>query len=197
MKIGTNLKTIFCGAMFLLVGLSIAKADIADDNGLERISVHVQLMNGDKFPGYEFFVHYQGYLYYGGYEPDSVQEVPLTPGVSQATSEYGDKSYIYARDAAGKIYHSEMKYGGSIEELNPDYAYLLKKIEVIRITDDAIEVKVVGTMKMVDYEEVIEMKKGAVGGQVSEMLRFAILPLVCFLGLILFFVIRRRQTSRA
>ena len=195
MRTGTTLRTMFFGAMLMLIGFGTAKAGIADDNGSADISVHVQLMNGDKFPGYEFFVHYQGYLDYGGYEPDSVKEMPLTPGVSQATSEYGDKSYIYARDAAGKIYRSEMKYGGSVEEFNPDYAYLLKKLEVIRITDDAIEVKVVGTMKMVDYEEVIEMKKGAVGTQVSEMLRFALLPLVCLLGLILFFVIRRRQAS--
>ncbi|MBP6641046.1 MAG: hypothetical protein KA293_12215, partial [Bacteroidia bacterium] len=55
------------------------------------------------------------------------------------------------------------------------------------------EVKLVATMKMVDYEEVIEMKKGTVGSQSQEIIRFALLPAVCLLGLIAFFVVRRRK----
>ena len=110
-----------------------------------------------------------------------------------ATSEYGDKSFIFARDSTGKLFQSTVKFGGSRMEMAPDFAYLVQRIDVVSIRNGEIEVKLVATMKMVDYEEVIEMKKGTVGSQSQEIIRFALLPAVCLLGLIAFFVVRRRK----
>ncbi|MEY3444456.1 MAG: hypothetical protein RLZZ519_2737 [Bacteroidota bacterium] len=185
----------FLFAALLLISNGL-RADIADGNDEQRIYVHVELMNGNKFPGYQFFVQYQTYEGYGGYDPDSLVELPLTPGISQATSEYNDMSFIFARDSAGNLFQSTFKFGGSSMESAPDYAYLVQRIEVVSIRNGEIEVKLVATMKMVDYEEVIEMKKGAVGAQSQEIIRFALLPAVCLLGLIAFFVVRRRQIAR-
>lgn len=183
----------FILAALLLISSGL-RADIADDNNSEqRIYVHVELMNGAKFPGYQFFVQYQTYEGYGGYDPDSLLEMPLSPGISQPTSEYGDKSFIFARDSTGKLFQSTVKFGGSRMEMEPDFAYLVQRIDVVSIRNGEIEVKLVATMKMVDYEEVIEMKKGTVGSQSQEIIRFALLPAVCLLGLIAFFVVRRRK----
>lgn len=189
---------LFCFAALLLLGSGLY-ADIADDSDAETVSVHVQLMNGSKFPGYQFFVHYQSYVgsgVYGDYSPDTLSEMPLLPAVSQATSDFGDQSYIFARDSAGKIYQSSVKFGGTIDVGNPDFAYLIKQIEVVKIADGVIEVKLVATKAGVEYEEVFEMKKGGIGSSAQDLMRYALLPAICLLGLVAFFVVRRRQVSR-
>lgn len=180
----------FCA--LLLCGNRL-KADLADEGGLQPVNVHIELTNSEKFPGYHFFILFQNYADYGGYEPDSLEEVNLLSGVPQSTSDFGDMSYIFARDSAGNIFQTKLKYGGRVDVVDPDFAYLVKKIEVLRIANGEIEVKVVSTVKMLDYEEVFEMKKGAVDGQ--NWLRVALLPLVCLLGLVAFFLMRRRQSS--
>lgn len=186
-----NIQLLFL-ALFLAIGTHTAWADIANE---DEVDVKIELMNGAKFPSFEFYIRYQSYKYDMGYQPDGLTDVVLEAGKPTETGQRGDKSLLYARDKNGREYVSQEELGGVVTDRGVNVGYYLDQIEVVSLKKGVLKFKkvrkIIGT-----NNEVLEILKGDVsgGGKVSWM--FILVPIVCLTGLVAFFILRRREGGK-
>jgi hypothetical protein len=180
----------FLLGMIMVAGIGFLKADVATEG---EVDVRVELMNADAFAGYQFFIRYQSYSYNMGYHKGELNDVFLESGKHIETGGRGDASLLYARDKNGKEFVSKLEVGGVKQGQSRDVAYILDQIEVTGIKKGVIKFKVVSTKKIGDNGEVIEVLKGGIEPNWLMLL----LPASCLIGLMIFFVVRRRLGKAA
>ena len=178
--------------MAVLIGAIPMRADVATEG---EVDVRVELMNAQDFPKFKFFIKYQEYYYDMGYQPGDVTPVYFEPGKPISTGERGDASLLYAEDENGHEYASEEPIGGVATDFGRDVSYLLDQIKVTSIKGDLIKFKVVSRHKVDSDGKLIGVKKGEFSAEDPENRNWMliILPAVCLLGLVLFFIFRKRS----
>ncbi len=189
MKYWYNILLVFC----LLVGANSAWADVAREG---EVDIKVQVMNHKSFPGIEFFVRYQGHYYDRGYHLGDPQDLILEAGKSFTTGSRGGSSLLYARDTSGNVYESATNIGGLAKESSRNVGHHLHQIQVLSVKDGLVKFKIVAKKKMTDEDKVIQIIKGDVAGGGKSIWMAILMPAACLLGLVAFFILRRRQISK-
>lgn len=180
----------FLMCLLVVAGLGRLQADIATEG---EVDVKVQLMNGDSFKGFTFYIRYQNYTYNMGYQPSGITEVTLKPGDHVETGGRGDASLLYARDKNGKEYVSKVEVGGVAQGQSSDVSYILHQIEVSSVKKGVIKFKVVSQQKIGAAGKVLEVMQGAVSFDWT----MVVLPIACLLGLVAFFFFRRQRPGKS
>ena len=188
------MKTFILSFLLFLIALP-AFADIANE---DEVDLNVELMNGEKFEGYTFFVRYQTYYYEYGYQPGMVNEVDLKPGENYAVSGRGGSSKIYARDEKGNEFESEEEVGGVVNYSGNGVSVFIDRYKVVSVKDGKIELKHVERVKQLRSGKLVKVNKAGLDfdGNGFPWMSFA-LPLVSFLALIAFFIFRRKAAARS
>lgn len=182
-------------ALFMALGTHAAWADIANE---DEVGIKIELMNGAKFPGFEFYIRYQSYTYNMGYQPTELSDIVLEAGKPTATGQRGDRSLLYARDSKGREFVSKKEVGGVVTDRGVNVAYYLDQIVVTSLKKGEIKFKtvrkIIGT-----NDEVLEIIKGdvGVGGGGKSNWMIAILPLLSLAGLVAFFILRRKTGRKS
>lgn len=178
--------------LFMFVGNNAVWADIATR---DEVSVKVELMNGARFPSFEFYIRYQSYHYDMGYQPDPLTDVVLEAGKPIETGQRGARSFLYARDKkSGRQYASKKEIGGTIAERGVDVSHYVDQIEVLSLRKGEVKFKVVARKRMNHNGEVMEILKGDVTGGKANWLMILV-PIICLSGLVAFFLLRRKPLN--
>jgi hypothetical protein len=184
---------VFLLSFALLCGATTLKADIATPGEQD---VYIELLNGNAFPKYKFFIKYQTYHYDMGYKPGGVEVVDITPGKHFMTGDRGAQSFLYARGPKGE-WKSAVEVGGSAIDYTDGVQYMLDRIKIKKLNPKGkvIEIEVMERQAIGEGGAVLQtIKKSAVELPTSMIW---ILPLACGLGLVLFFVFRRKAARPA
>ncbi len=177
--------------LILLLCAAPAYADIATEG---EHDVYIELINGSDFPSYKFYIKSQSYYYEMGYQPGAVTTVYLEKGKHISTGDRGSSSLLYA-EGKGMTYESKAQVGGATIDRTPGLNYLLDRIKVVRLKNKEIKFVVVERQLIGEDGKVIRtVQKGAVGSTGTQQIIMWVLPVVCMLGLLLFFAFRRRAT---
>jgi hypothetical protein len=185
-----RLQLLFFG-LFTLVTAHMLQADVATEG---EKGVRVELLNGADFPGFKFFIKYQHYHYNMGYQKGEVNDVVLEKGKIVETGDRYSSSLLYAVDDKGNEFVSKEEIGGSVIDHAKSASYHLHQIKVLNVKDGTIEFKVAAKKKMNEKDEVVKVMRSEVGGITGsgEMnWTLVVVPIVCVLGLIAFFIVRR------
>lgn len=182
-----HMKRCFLLLAFLLPFL--LKADIPSFEGTE---MYIELLNAGDFPGWKFYFEQVETGYdpeMGGRYVSGHHEVVLEAGKHYLVNEDGDGAYLFAKNEAGKVLQSSERVGIPEGPYFRDVQYMLSKVKITEIGEEAfgIEVeKVVSILENGKEKPYRGTKKGAV------LDPGLVLPLIAFIGLLCFFIFRRR-----
>jgi hypothetical protein len=182
----------WCLCLFGLFPATL-KADVAIEG---QVTIMVELMNGEAFPGYSFYTEYQTYHYDRGYQPGGVVIAELLKGKPIEASGRGDVSAVFAKGPDGKIYKSEGTVGGDKCCYPSGVSYLLQQIEIDAVEGEVVKFHVKDLLEVDEDGKTTSTKKGSITG-VSiggiDILLIA-LPLACISALFLFWRMRKPKT---
>jgi hypothetical protein len=189
--------TFILGLLLTFAALPLM-ADVAIEG---ETDIHVELLNGDKFPGYRFFIHYQSHYYEYGYQPGAVTNIYLEPGKHTATSDRDVTSLIYAEGPDGEI-HSSKEVGGTTIDHTDGLAYILQRIKITKVGPEGIAFKVEERQLIGEDGKVIRtIKKGSLEDSDvpldRQRLLIWLIPIVSMVGLLVFFLFRRKGSATA
>jgi hypothetical protein len=166
------------------------------ERSLER-PVYVELLNGDAFPNHRFYIQYQAYDYNTDQFLDTLTRVFLQAGKPALAGDRGAASLLYGDDGK-QACQSRLTVGGEQLVMDEAVAYVLERIQITEIVDGEIVLEVVERRHIGDDGQVIEaFKKGAVATGGDNDLLIAMLPVACMLGLLVFFLWRRKASPVA
>ena len=180
----------FLRILLILIACSSSLPLWADIATAGEQTVFVELLNGKAFPKYKFYVKYQTYHYDMGYKPGAIEIVYLLPGKPIETGDRGSSSFLYAKGPKGE-WASKVEIGGSEIDLHGREDHLLDRIKIIKMNPNG---------KVIEFQ-VVERQKIDANGKVLETINkssmgqpwwFWAMPLVCLLGLVAFFLLRRK-----
>lgn len=183
--------------MILPFGLS---ADVVTEG---EVDIRFRITNLDDYPEYEFYVMYQTYHYDEGYQPGDVIETLIEANKVHQAGERGSKSALYARkkgDKNGPVFESNVLLGG--DKIISDYKAraIIEEIEITSVEDGKVEFKVEDRFLMYDNGKEKRFKNaGAILGVelFGVDLGYIVLPLVCLIGLVVFFMLRKKKSATA
>lgn len=160
--------------------------------------VYIELLNAKDFPDYKFYIQYQDYYYDQGYHAGNVSTIYLDPGKHYATGDRGSSSLLYAEGGKDEVFESEQSVGGTGKEFNKQVAYLLDRIKVTGVGENGVQFKVVERQLIGENGKVIKtikhpsIQKGEIGPLDQGAFLMWLLPIVCMVGLVVFFLLRRK-----
>jgi hypothetical protein len=179
----------------LLTSVGNLSADVVVEGEQD---VYIELLNAKDFPDYKFYIQYQDYYYDQGHHAGKVSVVYLEPGKHHATGDRGSSSLLYAEGGKDDLYESTSRVGGTGMERNNAVAYLLDRIKVTRVGENGVEFKVVERQLIGENGKVIKtiknpsIQKGEIGPLDQGAFLMWLLPIVCMVGLVVFFLLRRK-----
>ena len=167
-------------------------ADLTDGPYNYEVPVQVQLMNPDEYPGFKFYFKYEHWSEEDAIDPDSVTKKFLVGRNPVEVGElYGKR--LFAEDAKGNDYESDTTLGG-IHQLDYDfYQQFVHQIRVVRVANGVIKIKTVALVEKDEDGKVLKVSKGSMG--MRGPIGIWAIPIVSLLGLVAFFVLRRRLVS--
>ena len=178
--------------VMLLLGAAQLKADVATEG---EVDVYIELLNGNEFPGYKFFIKYQNYEYNMGYQPAGVQIVFLEPGKHVSTGDRGSSSLLFAEGKRGK-YQSSIEVGGSEINHTEGLQYVLDRIKITKVDKKGLRFEVVERQLIGENGTVLEtIQKGSLEPLNLQAFLLWLLPIVCLVGLVLFFLFRKKAVT--
>lgn len=165
-----------------------------------------QVINLDEYPDYRFYIMYQGFYYDRGYQPAEPRLEWIKPDEMAAAGGRGASSRIYAvsRSDSTSVMESEERVGGSEIIKDTEARYIQDFVKITAVKDGKVEFEVVeqkleyrnGQVKDLKSKKKKKNKKGIMGASVMGIeLTYLVLPAVCLLGLVMFFVFRRKVSS--
>jgi hypothetical protein len=183
--------------LLLLVTFSgSVQADLAKPTR-HQVDVRIQLMNGAAFPGYTFFIRYDAEYDPSGYWKKWTDTTAVVVLESEKEAAPGYAWGLFARDTAGREYKSLREFDPSeTERYKPDFEYYLDQIVIERVGFGMVTYKVVDRKKMGGSGDRQTIQKGEVGSPGEFDWAMAVMPIVCFLGLVAFLIVRKRKTSQ-
>lgn len=179
--------------LLLLLGAAQLKADVATEG---EVDVRIELLNGKDFPGYKFFIKFQNYEYNMGYQPAGVEIVFLEPGIHVSTGERGSSSLLFAEGKKGK-YQSHEQVGGSEIDHTEGLQYMLDRIKITKIDKKGLRFEVVERQLIGENGQVLQsIMKGSLEPLDMQAFLLWLLPIVCLVGLVVFFLFRKRAVNQ-
>lgn len=181
--------------LLLLAARLPVHADLVENDSYTRVPVQVQLLNAHEYPGYKFYFQPGSLVENAVWEPvmDSTQRAYLLPGKATMVSEDGEHMHLFAEDSQGNVFRSDTLLGGEHVLDYDAYQQFIHQIRVIGIADGVIRLKTVALVEKDQNGKVLQVRKGALGTQAA--MGIWAIPLVSLLGLIAFFLLRRRVAA--
>jgi hypothetical protein len=178
--------------LLLLLSVGQLYADVATEGEQD---IYIEIINAADFPSYKFYIKSQSYYYDMGYQPGELTTVYLEPGKHTSTGDRGSASLLYA-EGKGITFQSKSEVGGSTIDHTEGVSYILDRIKIISLKKKVIKFEVVERQLIGEDGKVMKtIKKGSMGSLAPGQLVLYALPVVCLLGLLLFFRFRRKLTA--
>jgi hypothetical protein len=175
----------------LLLWANSLQADVATEG---EHDVYIELLNGKDFPGYKFYIKFQDYYYNMGYQPGDVSVVYLEPGKHVSTGDRGSSSLLFAEGKSNAQTKTEV--GGADIDHTEGLSYFLDRIKIKSIKKKVINFEVVERQLIGEDGKVLQtIKKGSLPAMNGTQLVIWIIPIVCLVGLMVFFLFRRKASQ--
>lgn len=191
--------SILAALLFLLPLMSFA--DLVTEG---EVTHEFTILNLDEFEEYEFYILFQTYYYDRGYQEGPTKEMSVAPGKYFRGGQRSGTSPLYARlksdENEGPDPSSSIRLGGRQIVAERNARSIQDDYRIVSINDSLIELELVEQRIMLNNGKKIQIKKGSLssGMEVGGMdLIYFVLPGVCLLGILAFFVYRRRASGSA
>ena len=195
----------------ILTSASTLFADIAQP---DRFSQDIKIINLDEYPDYEFYFMYAYYHYDMGYQISHEEERVMENGKAYETSSRYNPVQIYARHKKKKknrqyFHHSEESIGGSKYEGRGDddkvATYRIRSmhegiitLERVKLMEDGDSFHIVPKGESDPGPTSPDEQKAYQGKLAKEMSwYFWLLPSICLVSLVGFFLLRARKNRTA
>ncbi len=167
------------------------RADVVTEG---EITVTFRITNLNEFSDYQFFFLHQGYTYDEGWREGDIDTVFMEDGGQYSGGREGDKSYIFARNkVTGQIMRSDMQLGGKEFRENAKYRTVLQDYSVSGIEGGVVVLKEGKKLKPDSKGEFAEPENDGFWHGFGWM--YWLLPLVCLVSLLAFFILRKRPAA--
>ncbi len=183
------MKSLFLTFFALLFAFPVM-ADLATAG---EVDLRIELLNGEEFEGYTFFVEYQTYYYEYGYQEGPIREVELEPGKDINASGRGGRSKIYARNEDGDLFESEEAVGGVVNNASDDVLAYVDQYNVVSMKDGKLKLEHKARIMHLHNGEKIEVSKSGIDFSLAGI----IMSLACLVALVLFFIFRKKSPAKA
>jgi hypothetical protein len=185
-------KHFFLAFCFLWAAAGCAFADLAEpqpESEYERqarLERRIELVNDQEFEGYVFYLTVPEQEEYLG----EFASREMRHGEMAYVGRFGEQYCLTAVKGDLK-FRSELADFDDLQRYPENARYRLERLKILSIENGKIQFEVVSRETRDEEDKVIETpSKGSVAG--LGVLQTVILPMACLLGLLLFFVFRRR-----
>lgn len=146
-------KKLFFIAIIFLSFLSV-RADVVQPGAINR---QFMITNIADYKNFNFYFNYVSYRYEYGYHANPPKEVPYQANKRYSASERGDATKLYATDAKGKRYESNITIGGGDNVSDHDINTIVDVYTITSINKGIITLK--KTEEIIVYGGGVEKRK--------------------------------------